>query len=59
MSNQEEGGLTSKLRSFDFYKKLPQDIAEPTMSGALGTPPSPSLHRQLSHNAAAVRLGAK
>lgn len=36
MNKEADSGIGAKLRSFDFYKKLPQDIAEPTMSGALG-----------------------
>ena len=28
--------LADRIKSFDFYKDLPQDLAEPTMSGASG-----------------------
>jgi len=27
----------SRLKAFDVYRKLPQDLTEPTMSGALGS----------------------
>ena len=29
------GGVQGKLRSLDIYRKLPKDLTEPTMSGAL------------------------
>ena len=28
--------ITSRLKSFDVYRKLPKDLTEPTMSGAMG-----------------------
>ena len=28
--------VASRLKSFDVYRKLPKDLTEPTMSGALG-----------------------
>ena len=31
--------LADRIKSFDFYKDLPQDLAEPTMSGASGKIP--------------------
>jgi len=27
--------VTSRLKSFDIYRKLPKDLTEPTMSGAM------------------------
>jgi hypothetical protein len=29
------GGVQSRLRSLDIYRKLPTDLTEPTMAGAL------------------------
>ncbi len=29
--------LADRLKSIDFYKSLPKDLAEPTVSGATGT----------------------
>lgn len=57
MNKEADSGIGAKLRAFDFYKKLPQDIAEPTMSGALGTlPPHSSLHRKHCHHAPSLYL---
>jgi hypothetical protein len=28
--------MFSRLKAFDVYRKLPQDLTEPTMSGAIG-----------------------
>lgn len=29
------GGVQSRLKSLDIYRKLPSDLTEPTMAGAL------------------------
>jgi hypothetical protein len=29
--------VSNKLKAFDVYGKIPQDLTEPTLSGALGT----------------------
>jgi hypothetical protein len=34
MKKDKEVTLSDRIKSLDFYKDLPQDLAEPTMSGA-------------------------
>ena len=33
-SKEKEFTLADRLKGFDFYKDLPKDLAEPSMSGA-------------------------
>lgn len=35
---QPSGTFSSRIKAFDFYRKLPQDISEKSSSGGLGTP---------------------
>lgn len=34
--NEKERSFSSKVKSFDFYRKLPQDLSENSSSGGLG-----------------------
>ena len=35
-SKEKDITLVDRIKSFDFYKDLPRDLAEPTVSGATG-----------------------
>lgn len=34
---KEKTTFSDRIKAFDFYKDLPRDLAEPTVSGATGT----------------------
>ena len=36
-AHSSEKTITSRIKSFDFYRKLPQDISEKSSSGGVGT----------------------
>ena len=35
--SSRDSSLADRIKVFDFYKDLPQDLAEPSVSGATGT----------------------
>lgn len=40
MKKEKDMTLADHIKNFDFYKDLPRDLQEPSVSGASGIPPS-------------------